>query len=79
MPTIPGIPGPYRFYFYSVDCEEPPHVHVERETARCKFWLRPVVLARGGRFGPHELAGIERTIIQYLTVLLEAWDDYCGT
>ncbi len=30
MPTIP-MPGPYRFFFYSGDRDEPPHVHVERE------------------------------------------------
>jgi len=79
MPTVPGIPGPYRFFFFSVDCGEPAHIHVERETARCKFWLRPVTLARGGRFPTRELALIERVIIQFLSLLQEAWDDHCGT
>jgi len=39
MPTIKGIPGPYRFFFYSFDCNEPMHVHVhvERERMSCKF------------------------------------------
>ena len=31
MPTVRNIPGPYRFFFYSFDCHEPPHVHVRRE------------------------------------------------
>jgi len=31
MPRISGIPGPYRFFFTSFDCNEPPHVPVERE------------------------------------------------
>jgi hypothetical protein len=31
MPTVPGISGPYRFFFYSFDCNEPQHVHVRRE------------------------------------------------
>lgn len=31
MPTIKGIPGPHRFFFYSFDCNEPPHVHIRRE------------------------------------------------
>jgi hypothetical protein len=39
MPSIPGIPGAYRFYFYSFDCGEPMHVHVVRERLTCKFWL----------------------------------------
>ena len=39
MPRIKGIAGPYRFFFTSFDCNEPPHVHVERESSTCKFWL----------------------------------------
>jgi len=42
MPTIRGIPGPYRFFFYSFDCNEPQHVHVRRERMLCKFWLVPL-------------------------------------
>ena len=79
MPTVPGIPGPYRFYFYSPDCAEPPHVHVQREAYTCKFWIQPVGLARRGRFPAHELAVIERVILHYLPLLLEAWDEHCGT
>jgi hypothetical protein len=37
MPRIRGIPGPYRVFFTSFDCNEPPHVHVEREDKTCKF------------------------------------------
>ena len=45
MPTILTV-GPYRFFFYSADGGEPPHVHVERERSSAKFWIHPVVLAR---------------------------------
>jgi len=31
--------GPYRFFFYSGDGDEPPHVHVERDDNTAKFWL----------------------------------------
>lgn len=51
MPRIKGIPGPYRFFFTSFDCNEPAHVHVERENATCKVWLDPVGLARSHGFG----------------------------
>ena len=30
MPTVLRE-GPYRYYFYASDREEPPHVHVERD------------------------------------------------
>ncbi|MGP0593877.1 DUF4160 domain-containing protein [Nitrospira sp. T9] len=45
MPNVRGIEGPYRFFFYSFDCNEPKHVHVQRERHICKFWLEPIFLA----------------------------------
>jgi hypothetical protein len=41
MPTVLRS-GPYRFFFYAGDRDEPPHVHVEREANRAKLWLEPV-------------------------------------
>ena len=55
MPTVPNIPGPYRVFFYSFDCQEPPHVHVQRERMVCKFWLTPVALSVNHGFFPREL------------------------
>ena len=52
MPMVPDIPGPYRFFFYSFDCHEPPHVHVRRERMVCKFWLTPVALSMNHGFSP---------------------------
>jgi len=43
MPTVLRS-GPYRFYFYSYDCGEPRHMHVDRENRSTKFWLGPYVL-----------------------------------
>lgn len=43
MPSIRNI-GPYRFFFYSGDRDEPTHIHVERERNKAKFWLDPVRL-----------------------------------
>lgn len=37
MPRIKVIPGPYRFFFTSFDCNEAAHVRVERENCTCKF------------------------------------------
>jgi Domain of unknown function (DUF4160) len=78
MPTVPDIPGPYRFFFYSFDCQEPAHVHVRRERMVCKFWLTPVVLTTNHGFAPHELNHIRAIIIDNLERILEAWHDHCG-
>lgn len=78
MPTVRGIPGPYRFFFYSFDCNEPKHVHVRRERMVCKFWLEPVVLATNDGFAPVELNRIRRLILKYQSRIVEAWDEHCG-
>jgi hypothetical protein len=31
MPAVKDIQGPYRLFFYSFDCNQPKHVHVQRE------------------------------------------------
>ena len=77
MPRIKGIPGPYRFFFTSFDCNEPPHIHVEREDKTCKFWLEPLGLARNHGFRARELNVIRRTIQARLTAILEAWHEHC--
>ena len=51
MPTVLRE-GPYRFFFYASDREEPPHVHVERDRQTAKFWLQPVRLQRSGGLRP---------------------------
>jgi len=76
-PTILTL-GPYRFYFYSGDFVEPPHVHVQREQYVAKFWLNPVRLQSSGGFRPVEIRKIQRLIEQRESELLESWYDYFG-
>jgi hypothetical protein len=72
MPTILRK-GPYRFYFFSHETMEPPHVHVDRERFSAKFWLRPVSLARNLGFRARELRRIQELIEEHQGELLEAW------
>jgi len=77
MPTVLRE-GPYRFYFYSHESNEPPHIHVDRDRSSAKFWLNPLGLARNLGFGAQELKRIERIIRKNQTLLLEAWNGYFG-
>ncbi|MGO4490345.1 DUF4160 domain-containing protein [Microbacterium sp. 2RAF4] len=52
----------YRFFFYSNEGSEPPHVHVERAEFSAKFWLRPVESAAKTRFDDRELRALRRLI-----------------
>ncbi len=75
MPTVP-IKGPYRFFFYSGDKDEPPHVHVEREGMKAKFWLNPVRLQSSGRFSRSEINRIQRLVEANRAYLLRSWDEF---
>lgn len=75
MPTILRD-GPYRFFFYSSDYKEPPHVHVQRENEVGKFWLDPVRLQRSGGLRRVELRRIARIIERNQEYLREAWNEY---
>ncbi len=75
MPTMLRI-GPYRFYFYSHESTEPPHIHVDRDNLSAKFWLDPVQLARNIGFSPRDLRVIEKMVAEHQQELLEKWDGY---
>jgi hypothetical protein len=77
VPTIARI-GPYRFYFFADEGREPPHVHVQRERGKAKFWLEPVEFVRGKHLSPHELRIIEREVAQNRERFLEAWHAFFG-
>lgn len=77
MPTVLRIDG-LRFYFYSHEPNEPPHVHVDRRSASAKFWLRPVGLARNVGFRAHELGTIAKLVTERRDLLLEAWHGHFG-
>lgn len=78
MPTVLRF-GPYRFYFYSHEPNEPPHVHVDRDDLSAKFWLTPVELARNLGFTPKELRRLFDLVKEHRGAFLEAWDGYFGT
>ena len=75
MPTVLRS-GPYRFYFFSHEPNEPPHVHVDRDDATAKFWLQPLGLASSLRFKPHELTRLLRLVAQHEKELLDAWNAF---
>ena len=75
MPTVLRS-GPYRFYFYSHEPNEPPHIHAERDALDAKFWLNPVQLAKNLGFRDHEVGKIQSIVIEYKIKFLEEWDEF---
>jgi hypothetical protein len=77
MPTALRI-GPYRFYFYSYDCGEPRHMHVDRGDLSAKLWLDPDVrVADNHGYSRRELREIERITREHLEQLRDEWDRFC--
>ena len=77
MPTVLRI-GPYRFFFYSADCDEPHHIHVERDDSEAKFWLEPVNEEYNLGFGGAELRKVQRLVEENHGTLMESWHEHCG-
>ena len=75
MPTSLRI-GPYRFFFYSSDHHEPPHVHVRRDRSTAKFWLSPVRLQQSKGFQRTEIGQLQRIVEEHREQLMEEWDEY---
>lgn len=75
MPTILRV-GAYRFYFYSHEGNEPPHIHIDKNECSAKFWLKPVRLARNTRYTSKELTELNKLVIQHQEFLLNGWYGY---
>lgn len=75
MPTVLRI-GSYRFYFYAGDRDEPPHVHVEHDNNKAKFWLDPVRLQNSSGFNRTEVNRIQNLVAENREDLLRSWDEF---
>ncbi len=75
MPTVLRWRG-YRFYFFSNEGNEPPHVHIDKSGNTVKYWLQPVSMARQVGFSSAELRELEEKVRSEQSVLIEAWNGY---
>jgi hypothetical protein len=75
VPTLLRI-GPFRFYFYSHEPNEPPHVHVDRGDATIKIWLDSLDVAKNRGFRAHEIGGIVAMVAKHRDGFVEAWHGY---
>jgi hypothetical protein len=75
MPTIRNI-GPHRFFFFSKEGHEPPHVHVETAENAAKFWLSPITLAWAVGYNARELRQLRELVERNAPTFLEKWYEY---
>jgi len=77
VPTVLRVEG-YRFFFFSNEGIEPPHIHVERGEGHAKFWLEPVTMAVAKDLKNSELRRARLLVIQHRFDFLEKWREYFG-
>ena len=77
MPTILVTNG-FRFFFFSGEHGEPPHVHVEYGDKVAKYWLEPVEMARSVGFRRHELTKVRTMVSENRRLFLEKWNEHFG-
>jgi hypothetical protein len=73
MPTVLRLGG-HRFFFYSLEGNEPPHIHVEHGDSVAKYWLDPVRLSSSNGFRSGELNRLRLLVIEHRVTFLEAWN-----
>ena len=77
MPTVLRLGG-HRFFFFSNEDRESPHIHVETADKYAKFWLSPVAVARSVGYGARDLRELRRLVEQNRDLLEAKWDEYFG-
>jgi hypothetical protein len=75
MPTVLEMEG-FRFFFYSADRNEPPHIHVRKAGQEAKFWLNPIRMAHLGRFKENDLRRMIQILEEKQSYILERWNEH---
>ncbi|MBI5879334.1 MAG: DUF4160 domain-containing protein [Chloroflexi bacterium] len=75
MPTV-LIEGPHRFFFFSREDHEPPHIHVETAENAAKFWLSPVRLEWTVGYTSKELRQVRLVIERNEALFMEKWHEH---
>lgn len=75
MPLVLYLKG-FRFFFFSGEGSEPPHIHIEHGDKVAKYWLNPVNLAMSEGFRSQELAKVRAMVIEHRVLFLEKWNEY---
>ena len=75
MPTVLRSEG-FRFFFYSSDEPEPPHIHVEKTGNTAKIWIDPIRLQDSHGFFRTEIGKILKIVEENQQSLLRSWHEY---
>jgi hypothetical protein len=77
MPTLLRVEG-FRFFFFSNEGQEPPHVHVRKGDGLAKLWLEPVRLVYADGLSPAELRRVRELTREHVDTFVERWHEVFG-
>jgi hypothetical protein len=77
MPTVLRKNG-FRFFFYSGDGKEPPHIHVIGRGGEMKIWLDPLVISKAYNLKAPDQKEVLSIAVENVKMLLEAWRKFHG-
>jgi len=75
MPTVLRWKG-HRFYFWSGDESEPPHVHVDKDGKSAKVWLHSLTVAYNDGYRTHEMTAILEIVYENRDHLMRLWNEH---
>jgi hypothetical protein len=75
MPTVYRA-GPHRFFFFSKEGNDPPHIHVETAENAAKFWLSPVELVWAVGYNAREIRKLRELVEEHAEFFLEKWYEH---
>jgi len=75
VPTILRLLG-FRFFFYSNEGNEPPHVHVEKGDATGKYWINPIAEEYMDGFTKTEKKQVQKIVLDHQEQFLTDWHEH---
>jgi hypothetical protein len=77
MPTVLLADG-FRFFFFSNEGLEPPHIHVDKGDGLAKLWLSPPRFAYSEGFNPAEARRVRALVTKHEADFLRRWNEHFG-
>lgn len=75
MPTVLRKDG-FRFFFFSNEGNEPPHIHAELGDGYAKYWLDPVLLSYSVGLSSRQLLKLRNLVEENQELFKTSWHDY---
>jgi hypothetical protein len=77
MPTLLIWQG-FKFRFYALDADEPPHIHIVKDGKSMKVWLGSLEVAQNRGYNDREIARLLAVAAEHRDEWIGAWNVFFG-